>query len=91
MHAGQHPTALMGAIYHQQILQQQPVAVGAGAVAVAAAATSTQPINGQPVATQPNQQQQLPVTRRERKLSRSEDGATLAAANGGVVGRSTEV
>ncbi|XP_065082027.1 IQ motif and SEC7 domain-containing protein 1 isoform X2 [Ochlerotatus camptorhynchus] len=92
MHAGQHATALMGAIYHQQILQQQPLPTAA----VAAVAVATQPINGQPpqqlVATQPNQpQQQLPVTRRERKLSRSEDGATLTAANGGVVGRSTEV
>lgn len=86
MHAGQHATALMGAIYQQQILQQQP--------AVATAAATAQPINGQPpqqlVPTQPIPQQ-LPVTRRERKLSRSEDGATLTAANGGVVGRSTEV
>lgn len=90
MHAGQHATALMGAIYHQQILQQQqpsqPPAVAAGASA------STQPVNGQPP-QQPMPTQQLPVTRRERKLSRTEDGATMAAANGGVVnvGRSTEV
>ncbi|XP_062562460.1 IQ motif and SEC7 domain-containing protein 1 isoform X3 [Armigeres subalbatus] len=100
MHAGQHATALMGAIYHQQIVQQHvPPA--------AASAPAAQPINGQIpqqqhlIPTQPNQlsasSQQPPMTRRERKLSRSEESATLAAANGSApaagpnYGRSTEV
>nr|XP_029731045.1 IQ motif and SEC7 domain-containing protein 1-like isoform X2 [Aedes albopictus] len=103
MHAGQHATALMGAIYHQQIVQQHvPPA--------AAVPPPTQPINGQLpqsqqvlAATQPNQltaASAQPMTRRERKLSRSEDSATMAAANGNAsgpaaagptYGRSTEV
>lgn len=103
MHAGQHATALMGAIYHQQIVQQHvPPA--------AAVPPPTQPINGQlpqsqqvVAATQPNQltaASAQPMTRRERKLSRSEDSATMAAANGNAsgpaaagpnYGRSTEV
>lgn len=101
MHAGQHPTALMGAIYHQQILHQQqqqhPPTAG------------PQPMIGggggqQQQATQPNQ---LPLatgvipqgqpTRRERKLSRTEDNTALSTAAGGPgapgssYGRSTEV
>ncbi|XP_021710893.1 IQ motif and SEC7 domain-containing protein 1 isoform X4 [Aedes aegypti] len=102
MHAGQHATALMGAIYHQQIVQQHvPPA--------ATAPPTTQPLNGQIsqpqqlLPTQPNQLTAVPsqpMTRRERKLSRSEDSATIAAANGSAsgaaaagpnYGRSTEV
>ncbi|XP_053684548.1 IQ motif and SEC7 domain-containing protein 1 isoform X2 [Sabethes cyaneus] len=98
MHAGQHPTALMGAIYHQQILQQQqqppPPAQQAAPVQTQTTATAaTPPIN-------PNQQL-TPVppqqTRRERKLSRSEDvagtstPAAAGSASGPNYGRSTEV
>lgn len=107
MHAGQHATALMGAIYHQQIVQQQHVAPAA-----AAPSQVPQPMNGQlpqppqqAMPTQPNQlsvaPSQQPMTRRERKLSRTEDGATMAAVNGSAsgaaaaagpnYGRSTEV
>lgn len=97
MHAGQHPTALMGAIYHQQILQQQQPQPPAQA--------APQPLivggSSQQLPTQPNQllaASQLP-TRRERKLSRSEETATIVAAGGAVppgaagssYGRSTEV
>ncbi|XP_058831509.1 IQ motif and SEC7 domain-containing protein 1 isoform X2 [Topomyia yanbarensis] len=88
MHAGQHPTALMGAIYHQQILQQpQPPSVVQSPQIAAVPANQLTPA--------PPQQ-----TRRERKLSRSEDGATLVAASAGAAtgaptgtnfGRSTEV
>ncbi|XP_058460091.1 IQ motif and SEC7 domain-containing protein 1 isoform X3 [Malaya genurostris] len=91
MHAGQHPTALMGAIYHQQILQQpQPPSVQPPPPQIAVL-----PVNQ--LTPAPPQQ-----TRRERKLSRSEDtavalvaasstGATSGAPSGSNFGRSTEV
>lgn len=95
MHAGQHPTALMGAIYHQQILQQQhphpqPPPTQPGVM-------TTQPPQQNVVVTQPPQQLATGAIRRERKLSRPEEGATMAAAaasapgSGANFGRSTEV
>ncbi|XP_055624974.1 IQ motif and SEC7 domain-containing protein 3 isoform X2 [Toxorhynchites rutilus septentrionalis] len=105
MHAGQHPTALMGAIYHQQILHQQqqqqhqqqhpPTAAISQTAIIGGGSTSQQ----QP--TQPNQltlaaAAAQPTTRRERKLSRTEDNTALTAAGGpgapgSSYGRSTEV
>ncbi|XP_055538505.1 IQ motif and SEC7 domain-containing protein 3 isoform X2 [Wyeomyia smithii] len=85
MHAGQHPTALMGAIYHQQILQQPPQQQAAPVQTQTTAAAV--PVNPGQLTPAPPQQ-----TRRERKLSRSEDAAAAAAATAGPnYGRSTEV
>lgn len=104
MHAGQHPTALMGAIYHQQILQQQqqhPQQHPNQQPPPTQPVVLTQPPNVvTATAQQPPQQVATGAIRRERKLSRPEEGATMAAASSGGAaappgsanfGRSTEV
>ncbi|XP_039450481.1 IQ motif and SEC7 domain-containing protein 1 isoform X1 [Culex pipiens pallens] len=97
MHAGQHPTALMGAIYHQQILQQHPQHPQPPPTQPVVMTTQPPPPQNV-VVTQPPQQLATGAIRRERKLSRPEEGATMAAAaaasapgSGANYGRSTEV